>query len=280
MTGCRTSKTPVPEGQYLRKPAEPITPEEVKQMEGFDYARIVCMLGWLMMISRPDLCVSVANARTRLADPRPRDKRYVRHILRYLAGTLDYGLRYTLDPDSDQPDANQIKLFVDSSFASEPKPELEPEDTTPENQVASRSGGVAVYGGAAVAWWSCKQTRTTRSSTDAEIVALDEGARRGLWLRQIGMAMGIDGAETIEIFEDNAQAVGFANNTRLCKRTKYIDIKYHAVRDDVAYGELAVTKVGTGDNLSDAMTKALGVTKFRKFRALMGVVPCTLHQTL
>jgi hypothetical protein len=108
-------------------------------------------------------------------------------------------------------------------------------------------------------------------------VALDEGARRALWLRQIGMAMGIDGAESIEIFEDNAQAVGFANSTRLAKRTKYIDIKYHAVRDDVRLGELVVSKVDTGDNLSDAMTKALGRTKFEKFRELMGVVICKLN---
>ena len=183
-----------------------------------------------------------------------------------LAGTLDYGLRYTLDPSPGQPawhDSERIKVFVDSSFASEGP--------------ASRSGGVTMYGGAAIAWWSRKQGRTTRSSTDSEITALDEGARRALWLRQIGMAMGIDGAETIEIFEDNAQAVGFANDTRLAKRTKYIDIKYHAVRDDVRLGDLKITPVATGDNLSDAMTKALGRIKFTKFRELMGVVPCRLN---
>ena len=89
--------------------------------------------------------------------------------------------------------------------------------------------------------------------------------------------MGIDGAETIEIFEDNAQAVGFANDTRLAKRTKYIDIKYHAVRDDVVMGDLKVTPIATGDNLSDAFTKALGRIKFVKFRELMGVVPCRLN---
>ena len=128
-----------------------------------------------------------------------------------------------------------------------------------------------------MAWWSRKQGRTTRSSTDSEIVALDEGARRALWLRQIGMALGIDGAETIEIFEDNAQAVGFAEDTKVAKRTKYIDIKYHAVRDDVKYGDVKVTRVATGDNISDAMTKALGRTKFERFRKLMGVVPCKLN---
>ena len=61
-----------------------------------------------------------------------------------------------------------------------------------------------MYGGGAIGWWSRKQNRTTRSSSDAEITALDEGARRALWIRQLGMALGIKGSETIEVFEDNA----------------------------------------------------------------------------
>ena len=72
-------------------------------------------------------------ARTRLSDPRPADKRYVQRILRYLAGHLDYGIRYTLDPPSDQPDPQQLKVYVDSSFAAEG------DTLEPEFKTASRS---------------------------------------------------------------------------------------------------------------------------------------------
>jgi hypothetical protein len=280
MVGCRPASTPAEEGSFLSKPKEPATPEDRQKMsEGFDYARITCMLGWLMMQTRPDLCESVSMARTRLSDPRPADKDYVRRILRYLAGTLDDGLRYSLDrPSSEeqnifQIDPRQFKVLVDSSFAVTPNKE-EDDLTTPP---ASISGGVVMYGGAAIAWWSRKQGRTARSSTDSEIIAMDEGARRALWLRQIGMNLGVEGAETIEIFEDNAQAKGFANDSRVPKRTKYINIKYHATRDDVRYGDVKVSTVPTSENISDAMTKALGKTKFLKFRKRMGVVECRLH---
>lgn len=133
-----------------------------------------------------------------------------------------------------------------------------------------------MFGGAAIAWWSRKQGRVTRSSTDSEITALDEGARRALWLRQIGMELGIDGAETLEIFEDNAQAVLFSDSDRLPKRTKYINVRLHAVRDD-RYKEIKMSKIATNDNFSDAMTKNLGRVKFQQFRERMGVVECQLH---
>lgn len=124
--------------------------------------------------------------------------------------------------------------------------------------------------------WGRKMQRPARSSTEAEIVGMDEGGRRALWLRQVAMAMGIEGSETIEIFEDNAQASGFANDTKVPKRVKYMNVKYHAVRDDVFYGDIAVTPIATADNIADVMTKPLGRVKFERFRRLMGVVPCLL----
>jgi hypothetical protein len=262
MVGCRPANTPSQPNVFLERPTEPVTEAELKDMNGFDYPRIVAMLGWLAQISRPDLCESVTEARSYVNDYRPCHVRYVRYIVRYLAGHINYGLCYSLDPNplAHSPAVGVLKVYVDSSFGR-----------------VSKSGGVAMLNGAAVAWWSKKQGRTARSSTDSEIIALDEGARRTLHMRPVAMAMGIEGAESIEIFEDNAQAEGFANDSKLAKRTKYIDIKFHAVRDDVKFGDLRVTKVGTDDNISDAMTKSLDVTKFRKFRSLMGVLPLTLN---
>lgn len=264
MTGCRTLPTPSALNVFLTKPTEPATEQELEQMKGFDLPRIVAMLGWLMMISRPDLAESVGVAKAHVQDYRPAHVLYVKGILRYLAGSLDYGLRYTLDTIDGQPDAGQIKVFVDSSFGDDEK-------------LPSKSGGLAIYNGAAVAWWSRKQGRSARSSTDSEIIALDEGARRALWLRQMAMAMGIEGGETLEVFEDNAQASGFANDTKVPKRTRYMRIRLHAVRDDVKFGDIKVSEVASKDNMADALTKPLGRVLFQRFRRLMGVVPCKLH---
>lgn len=203
-------------------------------------------------------------AKSHLQEYRLEHVNYVKGILRYLSGSLNYGIRYTLDPITGQPGVGKLKVFVDSSFGG-------------KGGLAGKSGGVAMYNGAAVAWWSRKQERSSRSSTDSEIIALDEGSRRALWLRQMAMAMGIEGGETIEVFEDNAQAEGFANDTKVPKRTRYMSIRLHAVRDDVRFGDVKVSKVPSKDNLADAFTKPLGPTLFCKFRRLMGVVPCVLH---
>jgi hypothetical protein len=273
MTGCKTVPTPSVPNVLLTKPTKPITAAEEAELKkmNFDYPRIVAMLGWLMMISRPDLAESVGVAKSFTNDYRPEHVRYVKHIVRYLAGHIDYGLRFNLSTSPKQPAAGKLKMFVDSNFA------VRGSNSEDEGYVRATSGGVAMYNGAAVAWWSQKQGRTTRSSTDSEIVGLDEGARRALWLRQIAMDMGIEGVETFEVFEDNAQAEGFAMDTKVPKRTKYINTRYHATRDDVRFGDIKVSKVSSADNISDIMTKPLKPFHFRRLRTLMGVMPCTLH---
>jgi hypothetical protein len=276
MENCNPASTPSIENVVLRKPTKPITPEEVAELKvlNFNYPRIVAMFGWLMQTSRPELCESVSASKAHVNDYRVAHVNYVKHMCKYLKGTLNFGLRWTLDPSLDQPAAGQFKMYVDSSFASDGK------QGDSDEKPMSRYGGVVMYNGAAVAWWSRKETRTSRSSTDAEIVGLDEGARRALWFRQLGMDIGVNGAETIEIFEDNSQAEGFAMDTKVPKRTKYMNVRFHAVRDDVKFGDIKVSPVATADNIADAMTKPLGRVKFERFRERMGVVPCTLNARL
>jgi hypothetical protein len=55
------------------------------------------------------------------------------------------------------------------------------------------------------------------------------------------------------------------------ERTKYIDIKYHYVRDVVARGKLQVCKISTHDNSADMMTKLVPVAKFELCSSLVGI---------
>ena len=71
------------------------------------------MTGSLMYLSntRPDLCFVVNTLRQFLTDPRHVHLIGVKHVLRYLKGTLDYGLKYDVN--------NKIHLhgYVDSNWA-------------------------------------------------------------------------------------------------------------------------------------------------------------------
>ena len=43
------------------------------------------------------------------------------------------------------------------------------------------------------------------------------------------------------------------------ERTKYIDVKYHYIRDFISQGKLKVCKISTHDNPADMMTKPVPV---------------------
>ena len=107
---------------------------------------------------------------------------------------------------------------------------------------------------------------------DAEILALDEGARKGLWLRRVMQFIGAQGNEALELREDHSSAEGVFNGEHVPTRTKYMAARYFACKQDVAEKRLRVTKIASGDNIADAFTKPLGRVKFEKFRTEMGVV--------
>lgn len=78
-----------------------------------DIAMYRQMIGSLMylMNTRPDICFAVNTLSQFLMDPRSVHLVVVKHILRYLKGTVDYGLKY---------DVNQkfnLQGYVDSDWA-------------------------------------------------------------------------------------------------------------------------------------------------------------------
>lgn len=55
--------------------------------------------------------------------------------------------------------------------------------------------------------------------------------------------------------------------------TKHIDVKLQFIRDEVAKGEVVVSKIHTYMNPADALTKVLSSTKFKFCVDLIGVLP-------
>jgi hypothetical protein len=54
-------------------------------------------------------------------------------------------------------------------------------------------------------------------------------------------------------------------------KTKYIDNKYHFIRNIVAEGKIKVDKIHTDENPADILTKPLSNTKFKHCLHLVGV---------
>ena len=60
-------------------------------------------------------------------------------------------------------------------------------------------------------------------------------------------------------------------------RTKYIDLRFHYIRDLVADGTLSLHHCNTSDRVADILTKALSGEKHAYLRSLLGVHPLQLR---
>ena len=91
----------------------------------------------------------------------------VKRVLRYIKGTIDFGLRFEAADDF------QLHGYSDADWAG-------CKDTR-----KSTSGQVFSIGNCTVSWRSRKQSIIALSTTEAEYVALYDAAQEAVWLRRL-----------------------------------------------------------------------------------------------
>ena len=172
------------------------------------YRAVIGSLQYLTQTTRPDLAYAVGAASRKTADPQASDWLAIRHILAYLAGTTDYGLRF----EKPRRSSADIVGFSDSDWAG------------CKMSRKSTSGFVFMFCCAAISWMCKKQSVVARSSAEAEIIALDLAAREALWLRKLKKALDIGRGTSITIHEDNEAAIAISAKHRRTARTKHIHL--------------------------------------------------------
>ena len=114
---------------------------------------------------------------------------------------------------------------------------------------------------------SQKQKINTRSSTEAELVAVNDAMGQILWTRYFMEAQGYNiDANILE--QDNKSAMLLEKNGKLSssKKTRHINIRYFFVQDRIAAGEVMLEHCPTEEMVGDFFTKPLQGATFRKFR--------------
>ena len=206
------------------------------------------------MISRPDIAVATGTLAQFMSNPNVQHWSGVKRVLRYLKGTMNYGLCYS------KADDNQLVGFSDADWAGD------------LDRRRSTSGYTFHVGLSLVSWSSRKQVTVARSSTEAEYVALSSATQEAIWLRRLLSDISSQECPTTLINEDNQGAIELSKNAKHHERTKHIDIAHHFVRERVASNEIAVSYCPTNEMVADIMTKAIPRVKFQKFRSALGVM--------
>jgi len=154
-----------------------------------------------------------------------------------------------------------LNWYVDASFAVHPN-------------IRGHTGGGLTLGRGFPIMSSTKQKLNTRSSTESELVGVDDMMPLIIWARYFLKAQGYDVRDNI-IFQDNQSAILLERNGKASssKRTKHIAVRYFFITNRIQMGEVRTERCPTGDMVADFMTKPLQGSAFVRFRDLiMGAV--------
>jgi hypothetical protein len=99
---CKPISTPLQPNTRLSGSQSPQTPEEVQFMKSVPYLAAVGALMYLATTTQPDIAYAVGYLARFNSDPGLAHWQAVKHLLRYLKGTPDYGITYAPDPHSSE----------------------------------------------------------------------------------------------------------------------------------------------------------------------------------
>ena len=201
--------------------------------------------------ARPDIQQTIAVLCTRVQNSNESDWKKLVRLMKYLNGSKRKHL--TLSANN----LKIIKWYVDASFAVHP-------------DFKSHTGAVMTMGNGAIQSISRKQKLNTRSSTEAELIGVDDAATMVLWTKLFMEEQGYN-IEENKIYQDNKSAILLETNGRKSagKRSRALNVRYFFVTDQVEKGNVIIDYCPTDDMIADYMTKPLQGEKFKKFRKMI-----------
>jgi hypothetical protein len=213
--------------------------------------------------ARPDLQVAVAYLCTRVKSPNQSDYRKLTRVIKYLRLTISIPLVLGWDG------TGQLRWSVDASFAV-------------HKDMRSHTGAVLTLGQGALMSMSLKQKINTKSSTEAELVGVDDALNFVEWIQLfVGeQTKSIDEESVLKkigcdvvIEQDNTSTIQLENNSKASstKRTRHINIRYFYVTSKIKSGSIRIIYHPTKQMVSNYLTKPLQGSLFRTHRnSIMG----------
>lgn len=201
-----------------------------------EFLSTVMALMYLARLTRPDILFATTVLATRCARPTQQDMSQLNRVVRYVAGTTDIGLTF----DGSKPLAPTI--YADASHGI-------------HHDGKGHGGIVITYGSAPVLCRSFKLKLVTRSSTESELVALEEASTYAEWLKLLMSELKIAHSPQIPIYQDNKSTIIIATCGGNFKRTKHMLIRHKFVEDQVKRGNISLKYISTKKMPADFLTK-------------------------
>jgi hypothetical protein len=279
MLDCNSVRTPALPGQAYTKRDCPTTNEEKGELEAAGmtqegYHTVAASLNFLVTITREDMKFAQGKIGKYSRNPGKEHHKILKHALRFLKGTLDYGVEFKWDA-SDAPLVDGplwLQAWSDSSFADD----IDTGRTT--------LGDVIKVNGATISATSKLSSRVDSCAnhselhafndvagaapgtapgpdepTDGSCLSFNKTARTVTWVWGVKAAFerrDVDTMPPTPIYVDNAGVLAMIGGSTIKSANKHIYRTLAEARERVHIDKsVEVIKIDTKENIVNAMTK-------------------------
>ena len=208
-------------------------------------------LRYLADRTKPILQLPLSLLASNAANPSQIQIDGVKHILRYLTGTIHDGITFARGLDSDP----MVELFGISDASYMPGG-----DSRGQLAYAQflnlNSGAIEVK--------SVKDSTVSTSATDIELKAIYILLLAIIWSRGFLSEIGFPQNKPTVIWTDSASAQILASTFQLSSKSQHLVMRINAIHQEIVNGVIEIKYVDTHSNVVDALTKALPVTPFEQ----------------
>ena len=222
-------------------PGVDISDDTATEITNEPYNELIGSLIYLIQCTRPDLSFAVGMLSRHLKTPTRRDWERAKRVLRYLKGTIGYGIRYSSDEYAKN---DKLVIYSDADYAGD------------KETRCSTTGYVALFAGGLISWKSQLQKTVALSTMEAEYMALSAAVQEAIWLRRLQEELGISkGGEPTTLFCDNQSTIFFTKDPVQHQRSKHIDVRCHFARQAQQENIVSVNYIPTERMVADPLTK-------------------------
>ncbi|RVW75240.1 putative disease resistance RPP13-like protein 3 [Vitis vinifera] len=139
------------------------------------------------------------------------------------------------------------------------------------------NGYVFILGGSVVSWKSAKQTRITRSTMEAEFIALENASSEAEWLGNLlaDIPLWTRPASFVSMRCDSQAAIAKAKSKIFNGKNKHIRLRHNIMRQLLKIGVISLEFVRSELNLADHLTKPLNKKLVEETSRGMRLMPIT-----
>ena len=214
-----------------------------------DFRTLVGTFIWLQGTTRVDILQTVLVLSQFVANPAYQHYKAAIRLLRYLQGTIDLGIEYSLSG------SNKLEGYVDADHAS-------------HESRRSVYSYIFMLAGGPIYWKNGFETRFSLSTAESEIravFALRECVKHLLYLKKVLKSFLKEDAANhvslamsklpLAIFEDNSATIRYQQNLSSQSSMKYLEVDIYWINDSYMRKEFELVKIESCDQLADINTK-------------------------